>query len=269
MKQALKLTLAEIQAMSVAERYALMQDCTKLAKKVESTRDEYRTVSPVYGKVVAELKRDYARLISDKNSGLAPDTSFKDFFAQNCGGKLPGRLETLAAFFNTMVFVEDGRGKPLLAEEYYDEASVNSLEIANKCINHAKAAALESRTDWRGHNDTLDVINALSKPGDATKKLKAIRSRQNPKSADADGENAVQMTPQLAAQYLIAALKAAGEQPEDKAYDLCCLVFEVNTAWAENSLSEETRNAFDKRYADAMKHGVAPHVEVKSEALAA
>ena len=161
-----------------------------------------------------------------------------------------------------MVFVEDGRGKPLLAEEFYDEASVNSLEIANKCVNHAKAVAQESGKDWRGHNDTLDVINALSKPGDATKKLKAIRSRQNPKSADTDGENAVVTTPELAAEYLIAAIKKAGEMPEEKAANLYRLTIKINDAWIESGVSEDTLN----RWTDNINKGVAPEIEIITSA---
>ena len=103
---------------------------------------------------------------------IAADTAFRKFFADNCGGELPGRLETLAAFFNTMCLVEDGNGKPLLAETCYDAASVNSLEIANKVVSRAKEL---HRDNWRGCDDTLDVINALSTPGDATTKLKEIR----------------------------------------------------------------------------------------------
>ena len=261
-KKSLKLTLAEIQALSVAERYALMQDCTKLAKKVEETRDTYREVSPVYGKVVAELKRDHRRMLDAKQ--IAGDMAFKDFFAQNCGGKLPGRLETLASFFNTMCFVDDDNGKALLAEEFYDEASVNALEIANKCINAAKALAQAAKTDWRGHNDTLDVINALSKPGDATKKLKDIRKRQNPEGNGEGGdENAVPLTPEHAIEFLVAYIKSCKDKAEEKNAAIFAGTIAIGDAWGESGIAEEMLN----RWSTNIDAGVAPHMVVTRETV--
>jgi hypothetical protein len=238
---------------------------------MEETRETYNTVSPFYAKVVAALKRDHARLTSDKNSGLAPDTSFKKFFKQNCGGELPGRLETLAAFFNTMCMVEDGSGKPLLAEDCYDVASVNSLEIANKCINSVKERAQAEKRDWRGDNDTLDVINALSKPGDATKKLKEIRKRQNPeKSGDKSGdENAVTLTVESAMAFLLATVKAAGKLPVDKAASLYEATVKFNDqlgdAWSESGVSDETLD----RWTTNITKGVAVNMEIIREPIAA
>ena len=232
-----KLTYAEIIALTVVERYALMSDTMKLGKKVVETRDNYRAVTPASAKVVAALKRDHAKLKDDKI--IAPDTSFAEFFAQNCGGKLPGRMETLATFFNSMCLVDDG-GKPLLPEAFYDAASVNSLEIASKCLNHAKKLAQDAKTDWRGHNDTLDVINALSMPGDATKKLKEIRKRQNPEKSGTESgdENAVALTVETAMAFLLAAVKSSGKLPVDKAASLYEATVKFNDqlgdAWSES-----------------------------------
>ena len=88
-------------------------DGVKLGKKVVETRHNFRAVTPQYAKVVAALKRDHRRMLDEKL--IAADTTFKDFFAQNCGGALPGWLETLASFFNSMCLVDDPNGKPLLA----------------------------------------------------------------------------------------------------------------------------------------------------------
>lgn len=264
MKTDTKLTYAEIIALTVAERYALMADGVKLGKKVAETRDNFRAVTPLYAKVVAALKRDHRRMLDDKL--IAADTTFKDYFAQNCGGALPGRLETLAAFFNSMCLVDDASGKPLLAEDCYDVASVNSLEIANKCINHVKEKAQAARTDWRGDNDTLDVINALSKPGDATKKLKGIRRRQNPeKSETATDENAVALTPEHAIEFLLAWIKSSKDKPEEKTAAVFAGSVEIGNAWAESGIANETLDRWDAN----IRNGVAPHLEIIREPVAA
>src|SRR5580698_189381 len=209
MKVETKLTYAEISSLKPAERYALMADGVKLNKKVVETRDSLRKVTPWFAKLVAALKRDHRKMLDEKS--IAADTAFKKFFADNCGGELPGRLETLAAFFNTMCLVEDGHGKPLLSEPCYDAASVNSLEIANKVISRAKEI---HKDKWRGCDDTLDVINALSTPGDATTKLKEIRKRQNPEKSG-ETENATVLTPEQAVQFLVAWIKSAADKPEE------------------------------------------------------
>ena len=252
MKQAKQLTYAEIQALSPAERYALMADGVKLGKRVEETRDTYKKVTPWYAKLVAALKRDHARFKDEKS--IPADQTFKQFYAKNCGGDLPGRLETLAAFFNSMCLVEDGRGNPLLSETCYDAASVNSLEIANKCINHAKD---KQGDNWRGCDDTLDVINALSTPGDATAKLKEIRKRQNGMEKAGD-ENAAPLTPEHAIEFLVAWIKAAGEKPEEKSAAIFAGTLKISDAWAESGLSDDTLN----RWADNLAKGVAPHLTV-------
>lgn len=256
MKTDTKLTYAEILALSVAGRYALMADGVTLGKKVAETRDNFRAVTPLFAKVVAALKRDHRKMLDDKL--IAADTTFKDFFAQNCGGALPGRLETLAAFFNSLCLVDDASGKPLLAEDCYDVASVNSLEIANKCINHAKEKAQAGKTDWRADNDTLDVINALSKPGDATKKLKDIRKRQNPeKSGEPAGdENAAVLTPEHAIEFLLAWIKGAADKPEEKAAAIFAATLNISDAWATCGVGNETLD----RWATNIDNKVAPHL---------
>lgn len=253
MKDTKKLTYVEIQALSPAERYALMADGVKLGKKVEETRDTYKKVTPWYAKLVAALKRDHARFKDEK--AIAPDQTFKQFYAQNCGGDLPGRLETLAAFFNSMCLVEDGKGNPLLSEACYDAASVNSLEIANKCVNHAKE---KHGDNWRGCDDTLDVINALSTPGDATAKLKEIRKRQNGAKEKSGDENAALLTPEHAIEFLVAWIKTASEKPEEKSAAIFAGTLKISDAWAESGLSDDTLN----RWVENINKGIAPHLTV-------
>jgi len=255
MKDTQKLTFAEIAALSPAERYALMSDGVKLGKKVEETRDTYRKVTPWYAKLVAALKRDHARFKDEK--AIPADQTFKQFYAKNCGGDLPGRLETLASFFNSMCLVEDGKGNPLLAETNYDAASVNSLEIANKCLSHAKQ---KHGDQWRGCDDTLDVINALSTPGDATAKLKEIRKRQNGGQEKDGGENAVTLTPETAIEYLVAWIKTAGDQPEEKSAAIFGGTLAIGDAWAASGIPDETLN----RWTVNLSNGVAPHLEIKT-----
>lgn len=258
-KETKKLTFEEIQKLSPAERYKLMQEGVKLGKKVVETRDTLKKVTPWYAKLVAALKRDYASFKDAKS--IAADLTFKVFFAQNCGGELPGRLETLASFFNTMCLVEDGKGNPLLSEANYDAASVNSLEIANKCINNAK----EKHGDqWRGCDDTLDVINALSTPGDATAKLKEIRKRQNGAKEKTGDENAAVLTPESAIEFLVAWIKSAGDKPEEKTAAIYAGTLKIGDAWAESGIGDDTLN----RWTENIQKGVAPHIQIKTGASA-
>src|SRR6185436_1065995 len=105
----------------------------------------------------------------------------------------------------------------------------------------------------------------LLKPGDAGKKLKYIREKQKGNTETDEEENAtgkpvVTITPSLAVEYLIAAIKQATEKTADEQHALCCAVWNVNNAWAE--LPEKLTRALDAKFQKAAKHGVAPHVEV-------
>ena len=109
---------------------------------------------------------------------IAPDTTEAKFFKENCGGDVPARVKQLATFFNAVVLTGT---KPLIPENYIDAASANSLEKAAVIISTERKNAAEA---WMTTDITLDVVNALSTPGDATKKLKEIRARQTAKPDD-------------------------------------------------------------------------------------
>src|SRR5262249_2217370 len=151
-----------------------------------------------------------------------------------------------------------------IAEEIYDDEGtpVDWLEKASAIVNAAREKHGEQ---WKTCDDVLDMVNALTKPGDAGKKLKDIRERQKGISETDDEEKpVVAITPALAAEYLIAAIKQAKEKTPDEQYELCCAVWNINNAWSE--LPEKLTRALDAKYQKAAQHGVAPHVEVVAAA---
>ncbi|HEV2327646.1 MAG TPA: hypothetical protein VGY56_02530 [Verrucomicrobiae bacterium] len=249
------LTFAELAKMASADLFKQAAFAVKVSKAVETAKDRFDETLQFSAKVVAAMKRRYQAQINARE--IPPDTSFKKYFEQNAGGVCPARIEALAALFNALVLTVDKNGKPLLAEEIFDEAAVDWLEKANAII---KAAQKEHGENWKGCDDVLDTINALSKPGNAAKKLNEIRKRQKGESKSSDGDS-VTMTPELAAEYVIAAIKKAGEMPADKAANLFKLTFAIGDTWAESGVDTDTLN----QWSENIRRGVAPEMEVITE----
>lgn len=215
-------------------------------------------------KAVAAMKRLHMQRVEARE--IPGDTPFKKFFKDNVGGELPGRVEALASLFNALVLTLDAQGKPLIPETVYDDdgTPVDWLEKASAIVNAAREKHGEA---WKTCDEVLDMVNALTKPGDAGKKLKAIRETQKGIKESDEDEHAkpvVAITPALAAEYLIAAIKQAPEKTADEQYALCCAVWNINNAWAE--LPEKLTRALDAKYQQAVQHGVGPHVEVVTAA---
>ena len=104
-----------------------------------------------------------------------------------------------------------------------------------------------------------------SKPGDAGKKIKAIRKRQKGEPADSEtetGETAPVLTVGRAVEYLIAVIKNAGKMPASEAADLFAGTVRVNDTWAESGVSDDTLNKWSRNLAN----GVAVDLEIKTEA---
>lgn len=249
-----KLTYAEIAALEAKERFDLMSTGVRLVSRIATQQETERKVRPAYAKVVAALKRDHAKGQDEKS--IPKDTTFRKYFAQNCGGDLPGRLEALATLFNTLCLVEIN-GKPLLAEATYDAHSTNSLEIANACISHAKE---KHGDNWRSADDTLDVILALTQPGDATAKLKKIRESQKGVTEKTGGEPQPLTTAQAVA-HLLAAIGAAKDMNETVAAELFADTLKIGNSWKTSGIAEDM---LDKWMAN-LKRGVAPTMEIVTE----
>lgn len=249
------LTFAALTAMAAADLFKLASENVKVSKAVDTAKDKFVDALKPFSKVVAAMKRLYTERVETRSITAV---SFKKFWKDNAGGGVPGRAESLAGLFNTLVLTLDGNGRPLLPEEYYDDAKVAWLEQANAIVNAARKAYGDN---WKGCDDVLDTINALSKPGDAAEKLAEIRKRQKgEKESDGADTSAVAITPALAAQYLIAAIKEAAQKTPEEQYVLCCHFYDVENAWA--ALPEALTSALDKKYAKALEAGVAPHLEI-------
>lgn len=269
------LMFAALVAMAPAEIYKLAAGHVKISDSVSTAQDKYTNSLKPFAKVVAAVKRLWVEMREKRT--LALDIAFNKFFKDNVKGDLPGRAEALAALFNSLVLTFDANKKPLLAEENFDAAAVDWLEKANAIVKLAQKKYGDP--GWQTSDEVLDVINALSKPGDARKTLQDIRKRmkgETPAAGEAgeggetaegetaEGANAtsVKMTPALAAQFLCAAFKGVKELPEDKQIELCALLYDLNDAWANCGLDIDTLERFDKQIQQNRKNGVADGIKV-------
>jgi hypothetical protein len=208
------LTIAEIDKLPLKERYTLYKDNVVTPFKAIKNAQKKATDSlHVAAKVHASLKREHVAMLAVGT--LAAGTSEKEFFEKHCGGTPSGRVLAVSTFFNAicMTLVEtmvDGKPvKKSLIDEVtmFDPHSGNALEIGAACI----AAERKLLPDgWMGTDNTLDVISALSTPGDATTKLKKIRKRQKGEKEET-GEGNVPHTIASCIAFLKDAIAKAGE----------------------------------------------------------
>lgn len=194
-----KLTFAQIMALSIDEVKSFVKTAVKLAENIVTARDNERGERKQNAKYVADLRRRYA---AGKDGGTIPsDWTFPKWAENIVGGKIPGRLQSLAALFNSLVLMTDKDGKPLLAEAVYDGCFLDWLEKANAIVNAAQKADGEN---WKSSKDVTDCIAALMGPPDkVVETLDAIRKRQKGETASDDSETGVQLTPEAAVEFLL------------------------------------------------------------------
>jgi hypothetical protein len=260
------LTFAEIEKMNPSDLFGQGSTIPKLNTAIASARDKFKNSLHFGAKVVAALKRLYiARLNAKQIPQDVPFSSKKagkgGFFEQNCGGLLPGRVEALAALFNSLVLTFDVNGKPLLTEKNFDAAKVDWLEKANAIVSHAQEKLGEN---WKGCDDVLDTLNALSNPGDPAKTLKEIRKRQKGETA-VEGGDAPVLTIGMAVEYLKAAVKSASQMPAEIAANLFKSTVEISDEWANSGIPTDTLN----QWSDNINNGIAPELEIVREPVAA
>ena len=225
------LTFAELMAMPRGERYTLFKDnVVKPHLAITKAKDGATEKMHIAFKVTASLKRDYAAMLHGKE--IASDMTETKFFTQYCGGDVPARVKQLATFFNAVVL---SFTKPLIPESFIDAASVNSLEKAASIIATERKNCADA---WMATDITLDVINALSTPGDATKKLAEIRKRQNPK---ADDEGSAE-TPTSALVSLLLN-RIAEAKDDEEGFKLFCFGQDLAERWGQNKQIPATRYA--------------------------
>lgn len=262
------LTFVQYTEMAPVELFKLAESlAVKPAESLETAKTKVVGSLKTAAKVVAAMKR-LCEQRKEKRE-IPGDTSFAKYFADNVGGTLPGRVESLASLFNALVLTVDAQGKPLLPEEIFDNEStpVDWLEKASAIVNAARKKHGEA---WKTCDEILDMVNALTRPGDAGKKLKAIHEQQkgkktegenaDPAESGAAGKSTVAMTPELAAQFLIAAIEQACNAPEERQMALCKCVWDINTAWS--GLPDALTAKLDMQFQRAAAHGVAPGITV-------
>ena len=257
-KETKKLTFAELASLPIGDLATHLKKIVCGDKAIEKARDAFSAALQFNAKCVAALKRAYVDRLNKRE--IPPDTTFKKYFEQNAGGSLPGRVEAVSALFNALVLTLDASGKPLLSEEHFDGAAVDWLEKANAIVKHAMKEHGEA---WKTSDDVLDVVNALSKPGDALKKIKEIRARQKGET-ETDGEEtaAVPLTVGRAIEFLKAAIIGAAKLPEKEAYSLYVSTIQLCDNWAESGLADSTLNEWMAKYDKATQMGVDPMMEI-------
>jgi len=260
-QKAVKLTFADLSKLPMGDLAAHLKKIVRVDLAIEKARDAFTASLQFNAKVVAALKRLYVERLNKRE--IPPDTTFKKYFEQNAGGSLPGRVESIATLFNSLVLTMDANGKPLLSEEHFDPAAVDWLEKANPIV---KAAMKAHGENWKTSDDVLDLVNALSKPGDALKKIKEIRKRQTDKgeteTGDGEGAVAVSLTVGRAVEFLKAAIRDAKKLSEQDGYALFCDTIRLGDTWAESGVSESALNEWMAKYEKAAQKGVDPSIEI-------
>jgi hypothetical protein len=255
-----KLTFEALTQLAPADLYAEAKLTVKLNKAIGTAREKFTETLQQSAKIVAAMKRLYTEMVNTK--AIPADTTFKKYFESNAGGVCPPRVEALASLFNALVETK------LVTEEIFDGAAVDWLEKSNAIVSHARKTHGDA---WKGIDDVLDVVNALSKPGDARAKLKAIRERQkaaeNP-AGEQTGEGVKESAPLtlgVAVEFVKALFASASESDKNRQVELCAALYEINDAWANNDLTENRRNDLDKQVMAAQEAGINPTIEIVRE----
>src|ERR1039457_1908758 len=254
-----KLTFADLTKKPAGELAPFLVDTVKTYGTIETAKEKFTGMLQFTAMVVAAFERLYTDRLNKHD--IPANSSFKEYLKQNAGGEVPGRVLALANLFNVLVLTFDANGKPMLSEEFFCNAKVDWLEKANAII----AAERKAHPDnWMTSDNVLDVINALSKPGDAGKTLKEIRKRQKGEPAESaeTGETAPVLTVGRAVEFLIAAIKNAGKIPQSDAADMFASTNRVVDAWCESGVSEDELN----RWSANIANGVAVNLEIVTKA---
>jgi hypothetical protein len=285
------LTIAEIDKLPLGERYKLYKENVISPFKAIKTAQRKATDSlHVAAKVHASLKREYTSLIAAAGAGqvigtITAGTSEREFFEKHCGGVPSGRVLAVSTFFNAMCMTLvdqaelDNEGKPVLKDgkpvmlqkplldevTQFDPHSGNSLEIAAACIAAERKALPDG---WMTTDNTLDVIAAMSTPGDATTKLKEIRARQKGKKEETgeEGGHAPHTIASCIA-FLKQAIGSAGdllkiENGEEVVAELYAeTYFRMGNLWETAGVPAEMM----AKWTANIERGVALTLEVKSE----
>ncbi len=253
-----KPTFAELSKLAPADLFKLGTKIVRVDAAITKAKTALTDSMQFFAKVVAAMKRAYVERLNKRE--IPPDTTFKKYFEQNAGGALPGRVLALAELFNALVLTLDANGKPLLSEECFDAAAVDWLEKSNAII---KRAQKDHGDAWKTSDEVLDVVNALSKPGDALKQIKEIRERQVGEKAEKDETAAVTLTVGRAVEFLKAAIQGASKMKEEEAYALYADTVVLTDLWSESGLSDDKINEFAAKYDKSVNAGVDPKIEIK------
>lgn len=168
------LAYAELTAKPNADLFAIAKEAVRLETRIRESKDAFTGALHLQAKTVAALKARHAKARDARE--ISPSKSFREWFAENCGGELPGRVEALAHVFNECV--ETGA----LDEAAFDAAAVDWLEKLSAILGAAKKTHPQN---YLGAEPVTAALAALGRPGDAGKTLKEIRAAQKNAAKDA------------------------------------------------------------------------------------
>ena len=96
-----KLTFAELASMPLGDLATHLKKIVRVDSAIAKAKEAFTSTLQFNAKCVAALKRAYVERLNKRE--IPPDTTFKKYFEQNAGGNLPGRVEALAALFNSRI----------------------------------------------------------------------------------------------------------------------------------------------------------------------
>ena len=254
-----KLLFAELEKLPSADLFKLASAPVRLNEKIAESRDTEREERKFNAKVVSAMKRRYVERLNARE--IPMDTPFAKYFEQNAGGQCPGRTQSLAGLFNSLVLTNDADGKPLLTERIYDGAALDWLEKANAIVNAAMKAHGEN---WKSSPEVLAALAALTTPGDAAKTLDDLRKQQKGESEAAQTGDAAPLTVGRAVEFLLAFIKTAGDRPEPEAAAAYHGCINIADAWSESGVGEDLL----EKWTVNIQAGRAPEITVITRAPA-
>ena len=121
-----------------------------------------------HSKICGALQRAFVVALTERT---IPPVKFPAYHEANAGGKPSGRVMALTNVFLTLV----DRENPPVTEDQFDKIPADWLEKASAVLNTARETHAEKFLE---SPEVVDLLKALTTPGDAGKAIADIRKKQ-------------------------------------------------------------------------------------------
>lgn len=142
---------------------------------IETAKEKAAEKIHTHAKICGALQRGFVLAITNRS---IPPTKFPAYHEANAGGKPSGRVMALANVFLTLV----DRENPPLTEAQFDATPAEWLEKSSALLNTARETHGEAFMDAP---EVKALVAAFTEPGDAGKKIAALRKAQKGEKPDA------------------------------------------------------------------------------------